>query len=197
MSARERHTCGPILAYHGCDRGVAEQVLGHSYDLKPSENKFDWLGPGVYFWVDSPARAVDWAVSQQRRLKKIGDPYLVGAYMYPGLCLNLMDYAAVGELRNAYASFSAFCTASGFELPRNDLRKDGIHLKRALDCAVISAVHELRECANLPPYDTVLGVFEEGPEMYPGAGMREKTHMQIAVRNPQMIVGYFRVRGFP
>jgi len=81
-------------------------------------------------------------------------------------------------------------------LPQNELRKDGIHIKRALDCAVIETVHGLRARASLPAYDSVLGVFEEGPKMYPGAGMREKTHMQIAVCNPQMIVGYFRVRGF-
>jgi hypothetical protein len=44
-------------------------------------------------------------------------------------------------------------------------------------------------------YDTVYGVFEEGELVYPGAGFRDRTHVQIAIRNPEMILGYFRVDG--
>jgi hypothetical protein len=31
--------------------------------------------------------------------------------------------------------------------------------------------------------------------VYPGAGFRNRTHVQIAIRNPEMILGYFRVVG--
>jgi hypothetical protein len=63
---------------------------------------------------------------------------------------------------------------------------------------VIKALHKLREEASDPPYDSVFGVFESGSELYPGAALRSRTHMQIAVRmhNSQSnIVGYFRVPG--
>ena len=41
--------------------------------------------------------------------------------------------------------------------------------------------------------DTVRGVFTEGKAIYPGSAFDEKTHIQIAVRNPECIKGVFRV----
>ncbi|MBK9648990.1 MAG: hypothetical protein IPO67_28230 [Deltaproteobacteria bacterium] len=40
--------------------------------------------------------------------------------------------------------------------------------------------------------DTVRGVFVEGDEASPGARIHLKTHVQIAVRNPDCIIGYFK-----
>lgn len=40
-------------------------------------------------------------------------------------------------------------------------------------------------------YDSVRGVFEEGLEPYPGSAFKEKTHIQVCVRNPNCIKGYF------
>ena len=65
---------------------------------------------------------------------------------------------------------------------------------RKLDCAVISTLHKLRQNAGLPPYDSVRGVFWEGDELYPGAGFREKNHIQIAIINPNCIKGFFLPR---
>ena len=55
---RRPNSFGPVLGYHGCDREVAEQVLSGQSDLRLSENSYDWLGSGIYFWVDSPQRAL-------------------------------------------------------------------------------------------------------------------------------------------
>jgi hypothetical protein len=35
-------------------------------------------------------------------------------------------------------------------------------------------------------------MFIEGGVVYEGAGFHEKTHVQIAIRTPEMIKGYFR-----
>ena len=43
-------------------------------------------------------------------------------------------------------------------------------------------------------FQTVRGVFVEGDPAYAGAGMRTKTHIQIAVRDPACILGYFKPR---
>jgi len=43
------------------------------------------------------------------------------------------------------------------------------------------------------PLQTVRGVFTEGPPIYRKAGIREKTHVQIAVRDADCIKGVFRV----
>lgn len=43
-----------------------------------------------------------------------------------------------------------------------------------------------------PSYDTVRGLFWEGDEIYLNAGVREGNHIQICVRHPDSILGYFR-----
>jgi len=40
-------------------------------------------------------------------------------------------------------------------------------------------------------YDSVRGVFVEGNELYPTAGFRDKNHIQIAIKNPECIKGFF------
>ncbi len=37
-----------ILGYHGCRKSVGEKLLAGA-DFEPSDNAYDWLGPGVYF----------------------------------------------------------------------------------------------------------------------------------------------------
>jgi hypothetical protein len=43
------------------------------------------------------------------------------------------------------------------------------------------------------PYSTVRALFPEGSELYPGAGFLDKTHIQICVRDPEKILGVFRI----
>lgn len=51
-----------VLGFHGCDREVAEKILGSGKEhLKKSENDYDWLGHGVYFWENNPERALQYA----------------------------------------------------------------------------------------------------------------------------------------
>ena len=64
---------------------------------------------------------------------------------------------------------------------------------RRLDCAVIETLHSLRADQKEEPYDSVYGVFDEGKPAFDGAGFREKTHIQLAVRDQAIVVGYFRV----
>lgn len=196
--SRVRHTLAPIVAYHGCDHAVAEQILAGTHHLRPSKNDYDWLGPGVYFWVDSQERAWDWAhAAATRKAGDIKQAAVVGAFIHPSLCLNLTDYGVMSELLDAHSFLVAASAAAEVPLPQNTLQKDGVFLKRGLDCAVINAVHRLREDQQLPAYDSVYGVFEEGKPLYANAGFKTKTHVQIAVRNSDCIVGYFRCTTAP
>ncbi len=47
-----------IIGFHGCDLEVARRVICESQALRSSANDYDWLGPGVYFWENSPERAI-------------------------------------------------------------------------------------------------------------------------------------------
>lgn len=44
---------------------------------------------------------------------------------------------------------------------------------------------------ELEPSDSIRGAFIEGKRIYPNSGFYEKTHIQICVRNPNCIKGYF------
>ncbi|MDR5899467.1 hypothetical protein QC823_10750 [Halomonas vilamensis] len=177
----------PLVGYHGCDKAVAEQVLSGQTHLRHSENEYDWLGDGIYFWVDSFERALDWANIHNKKT-----PYVIGAFIDPGFCLNLTDYGVTSELKTAYHFLEATYAQADENLPKNAAVQHGKPMTRKLDCAVIKAAHQLREDEDEPAFDTVYGVFEEGPELYPGSALKEHTHVQVAVRNQKSIIGYFR-----
>lgn len=60
---------------------------------------------------------------------------------------------------------------------------------------VINHLHKLRDEDGKTPYDSVRCGFSEGQELYPGAMLFEQTHIQICVRNPRSILGYFKPVG--
>jgi len=67
-------------------------------------------------------------------------------------------------------------------------------LMRHLDCAVIETLHRHRQVQAQPSFDTARGVFVEGEALYPGAAIQRFNHIQVCVRNPECIKGYFRLR---
>ena len=185
-----------VLGYHGCDRSVGEGLLSGNKSFSASKNIYDWLGHGIYFWENNPQRALEWARSQARRPKsKIKDPFAVGAIIDLGNCLDLTESASLEVLREGYQSLSQIWKLAGLSLPENSRAReaDDDLLYRNLDCAVINHVHETREEGGLESFDTVRGAFPEGDELYPGAGIKAKTHIQIAVTNPVNIKGIFRI----
>lgn len=188
-----------ILGFHGCDREIGEQILqGKVSHLRKSENRYDWLGHGIYFWENNPERALQFArefrAAPRQGKPAVKSPFVLGAIIDPGHCLNLMDTKSLQLVRQAYAHLDEISATAKMELPTNKIDKtSGELLQRDLDCAVIETLHKLNDMNDLPPYDSVRGVFEEGDALYPNAGFRGKTHIQICVRNPACIKGYFRL----
>jgi hypothetical protein len=178
----------PLIGFHGCERDVAERVFAGETHLNSSENDYDWLGSGIYFWVDSYERAIDWA----RSSKKIKDPYVVGAFIDPGYCLNLTDFGVNDELKRAFSLLKSTFDCAGESLPKNSTSHHNTLMVRRLDCAVINYLHQLRDEQDLSAFNTVYGVFEEGDSLFEGSALKERTHVQIAVRTPASILGYFR-----
>ena len=41
-------------------------------------------------------------------------------------------------------------------------------------------------------FQTERGVFQEGEPAFDRAGVKLKSHIQVAVRNPRAVIGYFR-----
>ncbi|WP_192385111.1 hypothetical protein [Mesorhizobium silamurunense] len=192
---------GFVLGYHGCDKSIADAVIAGS-KLKSSAEKYDWLGPGAYFWEGDARRALEWAQDRHKR-GEIKEAAVLGAVIDLGNCLDLTTRDDLELLKDAYASLKKAFDAAGKNLPENrDPARGGMDkLLRYLDCAVIEHLHENIKAdseehtdeafPSIRPFDTVRGLFLEGSALYPGGGFFTHTHTQIAVRNERSIIGYF------
>jgi hypothetical protein len=159
--------------------------------LKANENAHDWLGGGLYFWENNYERALDFAMNPPGK-KKFKSPSVLGATIDLQFCLDLLDTAYLRLVKSAYNTLSFSAITLGQELPVNKPTKNRKDLLiRELDCAVIESLHFERSEGKLKPFDSARGVFVEGEELYPGAGFQEKNHVQICIRNPNCIKGFF------
>lgn len=75
------------MGFHGCDKATFERVLSGSPFLK-SQNDYDWLGEGAYFWESNPQRGLEFAREKFIREGRKGDVYVVGAVIDLGWCLD-------------------------------------------------------------------------------------------------------------
>lgn len=178
-----------VIGYHGCDALVAERLLAGE-PFAPSDNNFDWLGRGVYFWEYGPDRALRFAHEQKAR-GKVETPAVVGAVLQLGECFDLLDTDYTSELATDYPVWEAMMRDSGLPLPQNGGDTADRKLRR-LDCAVLNWVIEAHGRRATVPYDSVRGGFTEGEGAFPGSGIQRETHVQVAIRNPACILGVFR-----
>jgi hypothetical protein len=120
-------------------------------------------------------------------------PAVLGAVIDLGHCLNLMEDAALGLVSFAYDALKESLDSAGASVPVNTPGSKGGNdlLLRDLDCAVIELLHEVNSGSA---FDTVRGLFLEGEDLYPNAGFKSKNHIQVCVRNPNCIKGYFLPR---
>lgn len=134
------HKTGLTIGFHGCDKSTLDKVVSGGDDLKISNNDYDWLGSGTYFWENNYERALSFA-----------------------------EYLKDNPTHN---------TKQKIKTP-------------AVIGAVINLLHRINEEKGQRAYDSVRAVFFEGEDLYENAGFKEKNHIQIAVRNPNCIKGYF------
>lgn len=192
---------GLILGFHGCDLELRDEIISTQETiLKKSDNDYDWLGGGIYFWQNDPNRALKFAefLSENpphNKKQKIKNPSVLGAVIDLGLCLDLIDSENLELLNIGYESLKMSEQKHGISIPENlPLKENGDLLIRYLDCAVIESIHQFNKDENLREFDSVRGVFFEGEELYPNAGFKKDNHIQIAIKNPNCIKGFFAPR---
>ena len=178
-----------VVGYHGCTEGFARELLLGDLPInrwRPSENRWDWLGHGIYFWEHAPKRALRWAQERYRTRGEV--PAVIGAIVQLGRCFDLLDESVTSLLAESYTSLAGTFADAGHRLPRN--RGRGLK-QRDLDCLMINnCLDDLQEQGL--EYDTVRGAFLEGKPAYPGAGFARESHIQVVVRNSACILGVFR-----
>ena len=171
------------LGYHGGEDASIRKIVNFEQAMRPSRNRYDWLGNGFYFWEDSPLRALAWA-----RKKHGSSAGVLGAVIDLGNCLDLLQSESIEFVREAYLALSILMEEEGGRLPEN---VGANFFARNLDCAVFEFLHQSRKRQRREEFDTVRGFFIEGKEIYPTAGIREHDHIQVCVRNKKSILGYF------
>jgi hypothetical protein len=177
-----------VIGYHGCDAAIAERLL-RGEPFHHSENDYDWLGAGVYFWEYGADRALRFA-GEQRQRGRISEPTFVGALIQLGNCIDLRDTGFTAELADAYDRFCALWKQTGTPLPINAGMTPDQKLRR-LDCSVLNYyLDSLAACGRV--FDTVRCSFPEGARAFAGSGIFLQSHIQIAVRNQACILGAFR-----
>lgn len=182
-----------VYGFHGLDRKAAFRILNGESEFKHSTNDYDWLGTGVYFWENNLERARQYAVeNQQRKGSKIAEPFVLGAILELGNCLDLLDQKYNDFLKAVYTQLKEDLDALGEPLPVNSGfgASDFDFKKRQLDCAVIRYACELAKNEG-EDFDSVRAPFIEGEPLYPGAKFHTNNHIQIAVINPDCIKGIF------
>ncbi len=160
-----------VTVYHGTSIERATLAIA-CQELVSSHNEWDWLGDGIYFWEESPDRAIAWA-----QKKNGSSAAVIVTEVRLGRCLDLFDTKWVTVVRAAHKQLLNTYTIRGASPPANHR---GNH---ALDRAVINHV-----CENLYEIDTVRGPFLEGDSIFPEGSFSNLTHVQIAVRNLNAIV---------
>jgi len=178
-----------VIGYHGCSRSFADRLLSGAlalHDWEPSQNEYDWLGHGIYFWEYGPARALRWA---EEKCSETGEePAVVGAIIQLGHCFDLTDEQNTLNIAKAHDLVKASFAAAGKPLPEN--RGGDEDLKgRFLDCLVVN--YYLQQVSAVR-YQTVRCAFAEGPPSYDGSMIYRETHVQVAVRDKACVLGVFR-----
>lgn len=198
---------GLMIGFHGCDRSRQEQLLSDSRTIPISREPFDWLGHGMYFWENNYERAFQWAKDKESQ-GRIKEAAVIGAVIDLSYCCDLIDSEYIKMLAANYNIMQSRHTSIGKPLPLNkDLGSDqfGDKLMRFRDCAAIEFMHDkIRDTARsdimsygysrYKPFDSIRGMFPEGEPAYDGAGFRTKSHIQICIRNPNCIKGFFLKR---
>lgn len=193
-----------IFGFHGCDVQVRDSLLKNPDIIKISKAPHDWLGHGMYFWENNIDRAMKWAIDKKER-GAIKSPAVIGAILNLGNCCDFLDSYYIEMLKDSYRLMSISHKEDGISLPLNkDARNDknGDKLLRELDCAVIEFMHnEIIKDAEQElsthgfikdmPFDSTRSVFTEGAPAYEGAGIYDKNHIQICIRNMNCIKGFF------
>lgn len=163
----------PVRGYHGTSRAASETILKEGFH--PSQNTYDWLGTGIYFWQDAPRRAQEWAETRHATSAAV-----LEATISLIDCLDLLDIGWQNAIRQAYASLVMRLADAGRPLPRQTA---GAH---RLDRAVIDFLVGVLEDAG-GTIRSVRAPFTEGQSLFPDSALTGRGHVQVAVRDPAVI----------
>lgn len=142
-------------------------------DFRPSENDWEWLGHGVYFWQDAPERAFAWAREWHGRKGYKGPIAVVAARIQLLDYIDLLDQAGM-RLVTDYASALQKKVADEVRLLSNE------YPMHRLDCEFFNSITTmlLSEGIEVRGYRAAC---VEGEPITHGSPIYDRSHVQLAV----------------
>ncbi|MDP2661745.1 MAG: hypothetical protein Q8R28_13540 [Dehalococcoidia bacterium] len=166
-----------IVGYHGTTVAAAEAIMEHGFSS--SRNEEDWLGDGAYFFQDAPSRAWEWA--KEKAGRRDDNPAVVVALVRLEDCMDFADIGWAEGIKQFYPECIAFRNRHGLPMPLQDGKA------HRLDREVINfAIGRLAE-EDQGGWRSVRGVFIEGKPVFRGSAIYDRSHIQVAVRDPSLI----------
>ena len=78
-----------VFGFHGLDENIGLKILNNETSFKHSNNDYDWLADGIYFWENNYQRAKDYAIeARKRNPAKIKKPFVLGTILDLKNCLS-------------------------------------------------------------------------------------------------------------
>ncbi len=144
-----------------------------------SQNPWDWLGDGVYFWQDAPHRARSWGEEWAR---KSPDDQLavIRAKLTLEDCIDLLDTEWMDVIRDFAKAFASLHRRQATELKN---RAGGRH---DLDAAFFNFLVESLGRQGVA-VRSIRAALAEGEPILEGSPIRLKSHVQIAIRDLTLI----------
>lgn len=181
-----------LLAYHGCDITTRDELVArHMPTLDSSNNVYDWLGPGIYFFENDPQRAMNFAKASAQHpdrmytKRPIATPAVVGAVICVTSCIDMSNQVGLTEFSLVLSALQA----QGTTLAANDEQNPAL---RRLNNQVFAAMHAFRAARGERAYDLVRSAFVQGlPLGDSRSGFNGDNHVQLAVLKSEAIIGWF------
>lgn len=118
-----------ILGFHGCDESIRDKLLLNPNHIRISQESYDWLGHGMYFWENNYERALLWAKDKKAR-GTLENPSIIGAIIQLGNCCDLTDSSSISLIKHYYKLLKEDYNQIRKPLPVNkDLKYDDHKVK--------------------------------------------------------------------
>ena len=183
-----------VYGFHGNTRSRIERTIRENFVREGQSG--DWLGAGLYFWQDAPNRAWDWAKNIARRDSLAKPTEEMEEYQVMVVRLQTNDHwIDLIEQSSWTTRFHRAANAMvvGGWLPNQPNAIDPGNLQRPMlhkrDYAIIELAINLAFADHIA-VDAVRCAFVEGTPVFENSAIFDKTHVQITVRNPDVIVEY-------
>lgn len=163
-----------VVGYHGTSRAQLPRLLAGDIDLRT--RSYDWLGAGLYFWQDMPWRAQEWADERYGT-----DAAVVVSRISLDRCVDLLNPHWQRVVAEADRQYVEDCYLADRQPPSN---RGG---NRARDCATVNWYCD-RIAARGGTVFSVRAIFQEGEPIFPESQIYSRSHVQVAVRDPRVIL---------